>query len=112
VKTKLKNAGVATAIGVPAAILTNLPPIVASYFITGRPHGFTSVLLFLGLLAVWMVVLGAAGLYRLVFYRVWRPGFRPCMCDMPTYCLRHRSPSREHHRPGVVRARLAESEDA
>lgn len=60
-------------------------------------------------LVVWNTVLSATGLFRLVMYRVWRPGWKPCMCDHRfAYCHRHRSSSREPNRPGVVAAKLKE----
>jgi len=72
------------------------------------------VALYAGVTAIWLLVLVLAGALRWVGLGVWRPGFRPCLCDQPVRCFRHHSSPHEPNRPGVVAARLAaaESEDA
>lgn len=72
--------------------------------------GFFSA--YAGLTVAWLLILSVSGYSRWRVWGTWRTGLRPCMCDKPTYCLRHRSSVREPNRPGVIAARLAEREDA
>lgn len=59
-------------------------------------------------LVVWNTLLSASGYHRWALYRVWRPGIKPCMCDLPTYCFKHNSPRNEPNRPGLIEAQLRE----
>jgi hypothetical protein len=99
-----------------SAILA-LPPMLINVLF-GWPDSFSVAMFggfvaaYFGLMLLWWIVLAATGFLRWRLYRVWRPGMRPCMCDKPAYCLRHHSSTKEPNRPGVVAARLAESEDA
>jgi hypothetical protein len=90
-------------------------PLLAVALLIHWPEAFSwaAVFAFFGLCVavvfVWNVVLSVVGFYRLVLYRVWRPGWKPCMCDQRyAYCHRHRSSSREPNRPGVVAEKLRE----
>lgn len=97
---------------VDSALFT-LPPMLADAALpwpssvnVGSVTAFLAV--YAAFMLAWWVLLSATGYPRWRLYRVWRPGMRPCMCDKPTYCLRHRSSAKEPNRPGVVAARLRE----
>lgn len=59
-------------------------------------------------LIVWNFLLSISGFHRWTLYRVWRPGIKPCLCDLPTYCFKHNSARNEPNRPGLVEAQLRE----
>jgi hypothetical protein len=89
-------------------------PLLAVSLLPIWPKDFTWAALFAylgmatGAFVLWNLTLSYSGIYRWVLYRVWRPGRRPCMCDMRAYCFRHSSSYREPNRPGVVAAKLKE----
>jgi hypothetical protein len=88
------------------------PPIIAVGLLPIWPRDFSALALVgffaLSLLAfvAWDFGLHASGFLRWLLYRTWRPGMKPCMCDLPTYCFKHSSGRNEPNRPGLVEARL------
>lgn len=109
----VRRTAVASLLVLITSLLVALPPWWAAVLIFGGSPA--KVPMYWVFTLAWIPILSAAGVFRFVLYRVWRPGLRPCLCDLPARCYRHRSSPQEHNRPGVVAAKLAarpESEDA
>jgi hypothetical protein len=90
-------------------------PALAVAFLPIWPEDFSWLALFaffgvsFAAFVAWNLALSYSGIYRWMLYRVWRPGRRPCLCDVQrAYCFRHNSSPREANRPGVVSAKLKE----
>lgn len=95
------------------ALTMAIPPAFLPYLVLspGASAGARTAL-YSGVTAVWVSLLVVAGMFRWSTLDVWRPGFRPCLCDQPVRCRRHHSLPSEPNRPGMVAARLAQREDA
>jgi hypothetical protein len=103
----------ATAKATLAFSLSVWAPVLAVAFLPIWPQNFSWLALFaffsvaFAAFVVWNLALSYGGIYRWMLYRVWRPGRRPCMCDLEqAYCFRHSSSPKEANRPGVVAAKL------
>lgn len=105
IRMMVKSLTVAVAMAIPPAFLPSL-------VLSPDASAGARVALYFGVGAVWIPLLLLVGAFRWSSLGVWRPGFRPCLCDQPVRCHRHHSSPYEPNRPGVVAARLAQREDA
>jgi membrane protease YdiL (CAAX protease family) len=94
------------------AVVSTLPPMLLPFLLLEPgASGGSRLALYFGIIAVWLPIMVLAGAFRWSSLGIWRPGWRPCLCDQPVRCRRHHSSPQEHNRPGVVATLLVERED-